>query len=98
MKIDLAEVAKDAGTKRDVIELRPIEPRVGIEASYRRALFRLLFEAAAFVRDDLLPDVRAEANSLTRDAAGDRIGALLGLFRELLARLGATAEDMVRRV
>jgi len=98
MRFDLAALAAQTGTKRRVIECRPIEPRIGTEADYFRVLNRMLAEAAAFVRSDILPAVEAERAGLTRDALGDRLGSVFGSLRALLTRLVGAADTMVRNI
>jgi SPP1 gp7 family putative phage head morphogenesis protein len=99
MDFDLAQVAKEAGVKRPVVELRPIEPRIGTEDDYFRILRAMLAETATFVRNGIIPAADNERQFMViRDAAGDRLGQMFAALRRLLERLYGVSVMMVREI
>jgi SPP1 gp7 family putative phage head morphogenesis protein len=98
MRYDLEALARQAGVRRKVIALRPIEPPRGMEAEYRRILVRMLNEIARHVRAEMLPELERERALLTTDAAGDRIEGLFGGLRRLVERLYGVATEMAGRI
>jgi hypothetical protein len=93
MDFDLAQVAKEAGVKRPVVELRPIEPRIGTEDDYLRILRAMLAETATFVRNGIIPAADNERQFMViRDAAGDRLGQMFAALRRLMERKSLTLQ------